>query len=122
MDDKHKGIGKLFQQFNQIMAFGKAYISAKKFVDTLAKRGTQIDSAYIFGSYAKGIATTDSDIDICIISPNFSGDLVKERMNLESISRQIDEKIEPHPMSSLDFAEKYNQLAHEIKTTGVQIL
>lgn len=31
-------------------------------------RGTQVEKIILFGSYAKGVATKDSDIDLCMIS------------------------------------------------------
>jgi len=41
---------------------------------------------------------------------------------LDKIGDEVDGRIEPHPMSVADFEEKYNLLAHEIKTHGIQII
>ncbi|MBI5400144.1 nucleotidyltransferase domain-containing protein [Candidatus Saganbacteria bacterium] len=44
-----------------------------QFIDAVQKNQIKIIRAYLYGSYAKGSARKDSDIDIALISPNFSG-------------------------------------------------
>jgi predicted nucleotidyltransferase len=39
-----------------------------KIVDTLANTGI-VSRVFLFGSYAKGEETPDSDIDLCVLSP-----------------------------------------------------
>lgn len=94
---------------------------AKIFIDLVGRRGIQVQNAYLFGSYAKNQADESSDIDICVISPQLGKDLIDEMVLLDKIGSEIDSHIEPHPMSPSDFGEKYNFLAHEIKTYGIQI-
>ena len=38
----------------------------------------EISDAFLFGSYAKGEAKADSDIDLCVISPDFGKDEIEE--------------------------------------------
>lgn len=78
--------------------------------------------AYLFGSYAKNQADENSDIDVCVVSPVLGKDLIDEMVLLDKIGDEVDGRIEPHPMSVADFEEKYNLLAHEIKTHGIQII
>ena len=99
----------------------KIYKEAKKFRHLLTKNGLGIKSLYVFGSYAKGKANHYSDIDIAVISPNFSDDRQGERVRLMFLSQQIDLAIEPHPFLPEDFNDPYYPLAREIKKTGIKI-
>ena len=45
---------------------------AKKFVLQLKNDGINVDSAFLFGSYAKGTQHKYSDIDVCIVSPKLT--------------------------------------------------
>ena len=92
---------------------------AKKFVNLVNNRGIPVQKAYLFGSYAAGQADESSDIDICIVSTQLGHDLIDEMVLLDRIGSEIDSRIEPYPMNPADFNEKYNMLAHEIKTYGI---
>ena len=56
-------------------------------------------SSGLFGSYAPGQATPDSDIDIAVISPDFGKDYVEEAVMLKRISEDIELDISPRPYS-----------------------
>ena len=94
---------------------------AKSYIVAVKRQGIPVSSAYLFGSYARHKAREGSDIDICIISPSLGKDVIDEMMMLGRITLQVNTRIEPHPMSPTDFAEKYNHLAYEVKTYGIQI-
>ena len=89
---------------------------AKFFLRGLPKKYST-KKAYLFGSYAKGTAHSDSDIDIALILPECEN-LFDVRVGLMQISRKIDLSIEPHPMAEEDF-EEGNPLAEEIKKYGI---
>ena len=66
-----------------------------------------IASAYLFGSYAKGTARPDSDIDIALFIPNLTWDKLADiggvQMDLEgTLDRQVDLSVCPPD----DFVEK----------------
>lgn len=88
---------------------------------SLASQSLPIQSAYIFGSFAKDAGGTSSDIDVCLISSVFGKDTIDEMVALSKIAMKVDPRIEPHPMSIEDFSEKYNLLAHEVKTNGIPL-
>ena len=44
---------------------------------------------YLFGSYAKGMETADSDIDLCLVTES-SPNLVEVRLSLQSIPKAFD--------------------------------
>jgi len=94
-------------------------ITAKQY---LKKISSEIDvkGAYLFGSYAKGNQAEDSDIDIAIVIRDMTN-FFSVQMQLMRMRRDIDLRIEPHPISDKDFT-KNNPFAIEIKETGIQLV
>jgi len=45
----------------------------RRFVEKLRDEGINVESAYLFGSFAKGGESKWSDIDVAIISSDISG-------------------------------------------------
>mgnify|MGYP002396739946 CR=1 FL=1 len=80
----------------------------------------RVSGAYIYGSYAKDRASMWSDIDVAIISPDFSHDLFEERVALMKLALRFDDRIEPRPFRPEDFYPD-NPLVHEIRTSGIEI-
>lgn len=95
---------------------------AQDFIIKLKNDGIPVQSAYLFGSYAKGTARKDSDIDVCVVSPAFGKNYIEEMVNLNLKADKIDIRIEAVPMSLEDFSDRYDSLSHEIKTTGIPII
>jgi uncharacterized protein len=95
--------------------------TVKKYIGELEKNNIHITKAVIFGSYAKGSAKTESDIDIALVSDFFTGDRFVDRRNIIPFRRKIDSRIEPVPFRPEDF-NNGGILAEEIKKTGISIL
>ncbi|MDD3686991.1 MAG: nucleotidyltransferase domain-containing protein [Bacteroidales bacterium] len=55
----------------------------------------QIDSVYLFGSFAKGTNRNDSDIDVAVIVDHIDGDYFSVNPLLWKLRREIDDRIEP---------------------------
>ena len=72
-----------------------------------------IDGAYLFGSFAKGTSNEWSDIDIAIISSDFSDDLFEERLNLMQLAASVGDRIEPKPFKK-ELFERNDPLVDEI--------
>ena len=49
----------------------------------------------LYGSYANGTATDDSDIDIAVVVDSVSDDVLTEKVRLYQLRRNIDDRIEP---------------------------
>jgi predicted nucleotidyltransferase len=49
----------------------------------------------LFGSYAKGTASAESDIDIAVIVDKIDGDYLNRTSLLYKLRRDIDDRIEP---------------------------
>jgi uncharacterized protein len=81
----------------------------------------RIKKAYLYGSHAKGMASKWSDIDIAVISNEFSDDLFEERISLMRIASRIDDRIEPYPFLETAFTSN-NPLRDEIQKHGIRIV
>lgn len=93
---------------------------AKKYVSHVTQLGIPVSSAYLYGSYAKRQPRTDSDIDICIVSPTFAGkDFFDEMIKLNLLGLKVDSRIEAVPFTPSDLQDKYSSLATQIRNTGV---
>ena len=93
----------------------------KKYLAIIIKNNIRIDKAYLFGSYAKGCATEESDIDVAIISPDFSGDRFDDRRRVVPLRRKIDRRLEPMPYHPENFKDT-DPLVIEILQNGVEII
>lgn len=49
----------------------------------------------LYGSYASGAATENSDIDIAVIVDRFDGDYLEQLFQLYKLRRNVDDRIEP---------------------------
>lgn len=61
----------------------------------LIKQHFDLDSMYLFGSYAKGTNKPNSKIDIAIVVNNLEDDIDSSASLLWKLRRLIDDRIEP---------------------------
>lgn len=94
---------------------------AKKYLKEVRRLGINVDRAYLFGSYAKGKIWEGSDLDICIISRTFGKDYHNDKMILNKAALKVSPLIEPVAYSPVDFSNKYDSLADEVKRFGILI-
>lgn len=92
-----------------------------KYIIALNKEKFQIQSVFLFGSYANGTNSKWSDIDLAIVSNVFEGIRIKDRSKIRKITLGISSDIEVLPFNPKDFT-KENPLAKEIFKTGIKIL
>jgi predicted nucleotidyltransferase len=97
---------------------GKVVKVVKEYIGELERNKIPIEKAIIFGSYAKGCAKTESDIDIALVSEVFSGDRFEDRRKIIPLRRKIDNRLEPLPFKPEDFNDG-GILVEEIKKTGI---
>lgn len=91
----------------------------KKYILLLKQKGIEVSKVILFGSYAKGMARPDSDIDLAIVSSQFGKDNWKEMVLLRKLAMKIDSHIEPLPFAPQDMEDRYSTLSQEIKKTGI---
>lgn len=81
-----------------------------------------IEKAYLYGSYAKGTARNDSDIDLCFFSHYFEGkasfDITNELFTIAR--RYIAYDIEPKAFATSEITRD-NPFVKEILTTGREV-
>jgi len=94
--------------------------SVERFLSVVGQ-GLRIDAAYLYGSQATGTARPWSDIDVAVISPDFSDDLFQERVALMQCAAAIDDRIEPQPFTPDRFGPN-DPLASEISHRGVRLM
>jgi predicted nucleotidyltransferase len=94
--------------------------SVERFLAFVRQR-LRVDAAYLYGSQAMGAARPWSDIDVAVVSPDFSADLFQERVTLMQWAAQIDDRIEPQPFTPERFGPN-DPLAHEISHHGVGLI
>jgi predicted nucleotidyltransferase len=86
----------------------------------LIQKESRVLKVFLYGSYAKGVAGKWSDIDLAVISPDFSEDLFEERIRLMKLALRVDDRIEPCPFRPEDFDEN-NPLVNQINESGIEI-
>ena len=90
------------------------------FLEEIQKKYS-IDTAYLYGSFAKGTSNKWSDIDIAIISSDFSEDLFEDRLSLMRLASKIDDRIEPR-LFKKEFFNRNDPLADEIQKNGIRLI
>jgi len=93
--------------------------SIEKYIEEISKY-YKIDAVILFGSYAKGTNTNDSDIDIAVVSSDIV-DRFDDLKKLMKLRRNIDLRIEPHPIKTDEFKKNETPLIDEIIRTGVEV-
>lgn len=90
------------------------------FLDLLNDNNIRVIKAYLFGSYSKGNYDEWSDIDLAIISNDFTGNSFQDKINLIDFIYQTGKEISPLPFKEEDFEN--NLFAQtEIKKNGIVI-
>jgi predicted nucleotidyltransferase len=96
-----------------------AIILARQFVEACMKGGVPVFSAWLFGSYAKGIQHEDSDIDLALISDAFTINFIENNHKTALINYEFPD-IEVHHFNTQIFKID-DPFINEIKKTGIKI-
>jgi uncharacterized protein len=102
----------------KIMVNQRVIDTVKQYILIIPKN-LGVKKAYLFGSFAKGKEKEESDIDVALVLTNMP-DFFSTQMQLMKVRRQIDLRIEPHPIQEQDFNSQ-NPFAFEIEQTGIEI-
>lgn len=85
----------------------KAIINGvRRYLETVNANGLKISFGVIFGSRVRGEASSQSDIDLLVVSPDFDGD--KNRKDIAKLwhfAAETDERIEPIPCGEKQWRE-----------------
>jgi uncharacterized protein len=89
---------------------------AKRYIDSVSQK-YQIETAILFGSFAKGTSHPESDIDIAIVFKT-TDDIIDLQIELMCLRSDDDLLIEPHPFIISDFNNS-NPVVAEIVKNGI---
>lgn len=93
----------------------------KLYVGQVKSAKISVEKVIVFGSHAKGTMHKWSDIDVCIVSPQFGKNSFDESVRLAQVRDDSTIDIEAHPMNSRDLMNKYYTLASEIRKYGIDV-
>lgn len=93
----------------------EAIESVKKYADRV-RRDFNVKKVILFGSYAKGTALEDSDIDVAVVFEHIDGDYLDVITRLSRIRRDVEHRIEP---VALDESNDKSGFLEEIARSGV---
>lgn len=99
----------------------KVISEVKEYKKILKADNLPITCVYVFGSYAKGRARKDSDIDVAVISPMFKNAWQALTYLSKKVPYGLGWSIEPVGFNPKDFSDKYSTLISEIKEHGVRV-
>jgi predicted nucleotidyltransferase len=94
--------------------------SVERFL-AVVREHLRVEAAYLYGSQATASARPWSDIDVAVISPDFSDDLFQDRIAMMRWAAEIDDRIEPQPFTPDRFGPN-DPLASEISHKGVRLV
>jgi uncharacterized protein len=93
------------------------YKKIKDFLNLLEFSNIPIEKALLYGSFAKGNAHKDSDIDLALISERWEPDFFDAQYNLMRLAQKIDSRIEPRPINRSEIDDP-DPFIKEILKTG----
>ena len=95
----------------------------KTFVSLLNVSGIPIEKVFLYGSYARGEETADSDIDILLISNLFDSVDQELKARFWGLTRKVDIRIEPYMVSMKRYvSDEYSPLLQIVKKEGKEIM
>ena len=91
----------------------------RKLIKALKNKNIKISEAYLFGSYITNNNTEHSDIDVALISNEFTGVRYLDIKKIGRIVRNIDYRIEVHTFSENDKGK--SMFLDEIIQKGIKV-
>lgn len=98
--------------------------SIKPHIIELAKQNDDIDILWLYGSYAKGTAHEQSDIDLAVVFKSWQDDALERRLKSELLAIEWQKQLQLNEgeLSVLDMAVASIPLAMSVLTTGKLLL
>ncbi len=93
---------------------------ATALISILKEHQIKLSSAILFGSHTKGTASPWSDIDLALVSEDFSGIPFYDRQKLNPFILQVSSSLEIHPFRPEEFTTD-NPFVAEIIQTGIPV-
>ena len=101
----------------QALNFDEAVNLVRRYKKAIAHRFEQEPKVMMFGSYTKGYATSDSDIDVAVIVPTYGNRKMELSQGLWTDTRNVSFLIEPVLIAE----DRPSPLYEDVMRTGVAI-
>lgn len=93
----------------------------QSYINLLKAEGISVDKAFLYGSYLSNSASTDSDIDLMIVTDNENDDYLAGK--IWQLTRKVNSKIEPFLVGKERFyGNEGSPLVDLVKKTGLEIV
>ena len=92
----------------------------RRFLSMVKEEGIRLDKVILFGSYVKGMQNEWSDLDIALVSKDFTGIGFYDCKRINPFIIKVDSRIEPHPFTTEDFTRD-NLFVDQILKEGIEI-
>jgi predicted nucleotidyltransferase len=93
-----------------------------QYVRLLNDSGFSIYKAFVYGSYATDQATSESDIDVLLVSKVFDEPGIAAQTKVWALTRQVDTRIEPYGIGIMKFlSDDASPLLAIVKLEGIEI-
>lgn len=99
------------------LSFNEALDLVRRYKQVIAPRFEQEPKVMMFGSYSKGYANSDSDIDVAVIVPSYGNRKMEISKNLWRDTRQVSFLIEPVLMAE----DRWSPLYDDVMRTGLLV-
>ncbi|HPI85408.1 MAG TPA: nucleotidyltransferase domain-containing protein [Bacteroidales bacterium] len=105
------------------MADEKVINIIRRYVYLLDNEGLGIDKAFLYGSYASGSNSENSDIDLMLVSGLISDNDIQKKSRAWILTKDVDTRIEPYLISTTRFTkDDISPLIEVVKREGIEIL
>ncbi len=92
-----------------------------QYLALLKEHGFHIQDAILFGSYARGSAGKESDIDLALVSNEFEGVRFTDKNKIRKLTISTSLDLEVLPFNPRDFTPS-DPLVREILDTGIRVI
>ncbi len=101
----------------QALTRDEALALVRRYKEVIRPRFEVEPKVMMFGSYSKGYANPDSDIDVAVIVPTYGGSKFELSKKLWRDVREVSFLIEPVLMAE----DRQSPLFHDVMKTGVAV-
>ena len=99
------------------LSYDEALNLVRRYKQVIASRFETNPKVMMFGSYSKGYANADSDIDVAVIVPTYGDKKLEIFRNLWHNTRKVSFLIEPVLMSE----DRWSPLYDDVMRTGIAV-
>ena len=104
------------------MARKEVVIKLQEFLQTLIAQGIPVEQAFLYGSYARNQAHSNSDIDVLLVSDKIDSENLDIVGEIYRLAYPIDPHIEPYLISKEKFLNDDSSfIIDAVRKEGIEI-